>query len=140
METRFSWVYRKSGLAMLITSLTTCSAFLCCFGTPLPDTQAFGIFAAAVIAADYVFVMTMFCTAGLFCCRARSLLLLGWVSLAVGLGPFCVSVSLRRDRDHVLHRSHGLPQSLREEWNVQLQRAHAYGQLQVCLLSGELRL
>lgn len=63
METRFSWVYRKSGLAMLITSLTTCSAFLCCFGTPLADTQAFGLFAAAVIAADYIFVMTMFCTA-----------------------------------------------------------------------------
>jgi len=63
METRFSWVYRKSGLAMMITSLTTCAAFLCCFGTPLPDTQAFGLFAAAVIAADYIFVMTMFCTA-----------------------------------------------------------------------------
>ena len=63
METRFSWVYRKSGLAMMITSLTTCSAFLCCFGTPLADTQAFGLFAAAVIAADYIFVMTMFCTA-----------------------------------------------------------------------------
>jgi len=63
METRFSWVYRKSGLAMAITSLTTCSAFLCCFGTPLPSTQAFGLFAAAVIAADYILVMTMFCTA-----------------------------------------------------------------------------
>jgi hypothetical protein len=39
METRFSWVYRKSGLAMLITSVTTCVAFLCCFATPLSDTQ-----------------------------------------------------------------------------------------------------
>ena len=63
METRFSWVYRKSGLAMAITSLTTCSAFLCCLSTPLVDTQGFGLFAAAVIAADYIFVMTMFCTA-----------------------------------------------------------------------------
>jgi protein dispatched 1 len=63
METRFSWVYRKSGLAMLITSATTCAAFLCCFGTPLPDTQAFGIFAALVIAADYILVVTMYCTA-----------------------------------------------------------------------------
>jgi len=63
METRFSWVYRKSGLAMAITSLTTCSAFLCCLSTPLVDTQGFGLFAAAVIAADYMFVMTMFCTA-----------------------------------------------------------------------------
>ena len=43
METRFSWVYRKSGLAMLITSLTTCSAFLTCFGTPLPDTQVMSV-------------------------------------------------------------------------------------------------
>ena len=60
METRFSWVYRKSGLAMLITSLTTCSAFLCCFGTPLAGTQAFGLYAAAVIAVDYILVMTMF--------------------------------------------------------------------------------
>lgn len=63
METRFSWVYRKSGLAMLITSVTTCVAFLCCFATPLSDTQAFGLFAAAVIWADYMFVMSMFCTA-----------------------------------------------------------------------------
>ena len=39
METRFSWVYRKSGLAMMITSLTTCTAFLTCFATPLPETQ-----------------------------------------------------------------------------------------------------
>jgi len=63
METRFSWVFRKAGLAMLITSLTTCSAFLCCFATPISGTQAFGLFAAAVIAADFIFVMTMFCTA-----------------------------------------------------------------------------
>jgi len=63
METRFSWVYRKSGLAMAITSATTCAAFLTCFTTPLPDTQAFGVFAAVVIAADYIFVMTIFCTA-----------------------------------------------------------------------------
>jgi len=48
---------------MLITSLTTCSAFLCCFATPISGTQAFGLFAAAVIAADFIFVMTMFCTA-----------------------------------------------------------------------------
>ena len=34
METRFSWVYRKSALAMLISS-TTGGAFLCYFGTPL---------------------------------------------------------------------------------------------------------
>ena len=43
METRFSWVYRKSGLAMLITSLTTCFAFLTCFTSPLPDTQVMSV-------------------------------------------------------------------------------------------------
>ena len=61
--TRMTWVYRKSGLAMLITSTTTCAAFLCCLATPIPGTQAFGIFAALVILMDYFFVMTMFCTA-----------------------------------------------------------------------------
>jgi hypothetical protein len=63
METRFSWVYRKSGLAMFLTSLTTCLSFLCCFTSPLPDTQGFGLFALWVIAFDYILVMTMFCTA-----------------------------------------------------------------------------
>jgi len=61
--TRMSWVYRKAGLAMLITSATTCAAFLCCLATPIPGTQAFGIFAALVILFDYVFVMSMYCTA-----------------------------------------------------------------------------
>jgi predicted RND superfamily exporter protein len=62
LETRMSWVYRKSGLAMFITSFTTCAAFLCCLGTPIPSVQGFGVFAALVIAADYLLVMTMFCS------------------------------------------------------------------------------
>jgi len=61
LETRMSWVYRKSGLAMFITSFTTCAAFLCCLSTPIPSVQGFGVFAALVIAADYLLVMTMFC-------------------------------------------------------------------------------
>mmetsp|Transcript_49000 Transcript_49000/g.78955 ORF Transcript_49000/g.78955 Transcript_49000/m.78955 type:complete len:565 (+) Transcript_49000:121-1815(+) len=48
---------------MLITSTTTCAAFLCSLTTPIPGSQGFGIFAALVIAADYVLVMTLFCTA-----------------------------------------------------------------------------
>jgi len=48
---------------MLITSITTCAAFLCSLTTPIPGSQGFGIFAALVIAADYVLVMTLFCTA-----------------------------------------------------------------------------
>ena len=58
-----SWVYRKSGLAMFLTSLTTCLSFLCCFTSPLVDTMCFGLFALFVIAFDYVLVMTMYCTA-----------------------------------------------------------------------------
>jgi len=58
-----SYVYRRAGLAMMITSVTTCSAFLCCFSSPLAMTKSFGLFAALVIWFDYMLVMTMFCTA-----------------------------------------------------------------------------
>ena len=63
LETRMSWVYRRTGSAMLITSATTCCAFLCTLITPLPSIQSFGIFAAFVILVDYVLVMSLFCTA-----------------------------------------------------------------------------
>jgi predicted RND superfamily exporter protein len=63
METRMSWVYRRTGSAMAITSATTCAAFLCTLITPLASIQSFGIFAAFVILIDYVLVMTLFCTA-----------------------------------------------------------------------------
>lgn len=58
-----SWVYRRTGVAMAITSATTCAAFLCTLITPLTSIQSFGIFAAVVIFIDYVLVMTLFCTA-----------------------------------------------------------------------------
>jgi hypothetical protein len=48
---------------MLVTSATTCTAFLCCFTSPISEPQNFGLFAALVILMDYVLVMTMFCTA-----------------------------------------------------------------------------
>lgn len=63
LESRMSWVYRRTGSAMAITSATTCSAFLCTLVTPLVDIRSFGIFAAIVIFIDYVLVMTLFCTA-----------------------------------------------------------------------------
>jgi hypothetical protein len=63
LETRMSWVYRRTGTAMAITSATTCAAFLCTLITPLTSIQSFGIFAAFVIFIDYVLVMTLFCTA-----------------------------------------------------------------------------
>jgi len=48
LETRMSWVYRRTGTAMAITSATTCAAFLCTLITPLTSLQSFGIFAAVV--------------------------------------------------------------------------------------------
>jgi len=63
LETRMSWVYRRTGTAMAITSATTCAAFLCTLITPLVEIKSFGIFAACVIFIDYVLVMTLFCTA-----------------------------------------------------------------------------
>ena len=59
---RMSWVYRRAGLAMLITSLTTCSAFVAsALSSPIPELQNFGIFAACVILLDYLLVMTFLC-------------------------------------------------------------------------------
>lgn len=63
LETRMSWVYRRSGQAMAITSATTCSAFLCTIVSPIAGTRSFGLFAALVILFDYILVMTLFCTA-----------------------------------------------------------------------------
>jgi predicted RND superfamily exporter protein len=62
LETRLSWVYRRAGTAMAITSCTTCFAFLCTVTSPIADVASFGIFAALVILMDYALVMTLFCT------------------------------------------------------------------------------
>merc|ERR1712038_1522575 len=40
-EKRMDYVYRRSGLAMAITSATTCTAFLCTLITPIPVVKAF---------------------------------------------------------------------------------------------------
>jgi len=63
LESRMSWVYRRTGSAMAITSATTCFAFLSTLASPLAGMQAFGVFTALVIFIDYVLVMTLFCTA-----------------------------------------------------------------------------
>jgi len=62
-ETRMSWVYRRSGSAMLLTSITTCCAFLVTISFPIVGIRSFGIFAAFVIIFDYFLVMSLFCTA-----------------------------------------------------------------------------
>ena len=62
LVTRMSWVYRRAGLAMLITSLTTACAFVTtAMSAPIPTLQLFGIFAACVILFDYLLVMTFLC-------------------------------------------------------------------------------
>merc|ERR1719440_1288706 len=67
LQTRMSWVYRRAGLAMLITSCTTCAAFIAtAASSPIPTLQNFGIFAAAVIFFDYVLVMTFLCACVVF--------------------------------------------------------------------------
>jgi len=63
LESRMSYVYRRTGSAMALTSATTCFAFLSTLATPLAGMRAFGIFTALVIFIDYVLVMTLFCTA-----------------------------------------------------------------------------
>eukprot|EP00551_Chaetoceros_affinis_P010007 CAMPEP_0203669662 /NCGR_PEP_ID=MMETSP0090-20130426/5962_1 /ASSEMBLY_ACC=CAM_ASM_001088 /TAXON_ID=426623 /ORGANISM="Chaetoceros affinis, Strain CCMP159" /LENGTH=1171 /DNA_ID=CAMNT_0050534389 /DNA_START=203 /DNA_END=3718 /DNA_ORIENTATION=- len=64
LETRMSHVYRKSGSAMLLTSVSTCSAFIITtLASPIASTRSFGVFAAFVILFDYILVMTLFCTA-----------------------------------------------------------------------------
>ena len=63
LESRMSWVFRRSGSAMFVTSVTTCAAFLATLNTPLANVKSFGIFAALVILFDYVLVMTLYCAA-----------------------------------------------------------------------------
>eukprot|EP01082_Thalassiosira_pseudonana_P011165 g10693.t1 g10693 contig4:2350344-2354045(-) len=72
-ETRMSWVYRRTGTAMAITSATTCAAFLCTLITPLTSIQSFGIFAAFV--ATFVQVPLHRLVMGV--------LFLAWISIAI---------------------------------------------------------
>merc|ERR1719440_1980070 len=66
LTTRMSWVYRRAGMAMLITSCTTCAAFIAtAASSPIPTLQNFGIFAALVIFFD-VLVMTFLCACVVF--------------------------------------------------------------------------
>jgi len=63
LEVRMSWVYRRAGLAMLITSLTTAAAFVAtAASSPIPTLQNFGVFAALVVLIDYALVMTWLCS------------------------------------------------------------------------------
>eukprot|EP00966_Prymnesium_polylepis_P037245 864699-Prymnesium_polylepis.2 len=64
LVTRLSWVYRRAGMAMLITSLTTALAFItsAAMTANMASFLAFGIFAGIMIFVDYTLVMTWFCS------------------------------------------------------------------------------
>jgi hypothetical protein len=60
LVTRLSWVYRRAGLAMLITSLTTCASFIAtAASSSMPDLQNFGIFTALVSSVVYLHSHTL---------------------------------------------------------------------------------
>ncbi|KAK3092390.1 hypothetical protein FSP39_002236 [Pinctada imbricata] len=59
---RLSDAYKKSVLSMFITSLTTCSAFLCSAISPLLATRSFGVFSAMLIIYNYLSVIIYFPT------------------------------------------------------------------------------
>ena len=65
LETRMSWVFRRSGWAMLLTSTTTCAAFIGTLISPIVSTRSFEIYAAFVIIFDYLLVISLF----LYLCR-----------------------------------------------------------------------
>ncbi len=60
LKTRMNWVYRRASSAMLVTSLTTCAAFVATALSPLDGIKSFGIFSAMVIWVDYILVITWF--------------------------------------------------------------------------------
>jgi predicted RND superfamily exporter protein len=62
-ETRMNWVLCRSGSAMLVTSATTCAAFLSTLISPIAGTRSFGLFAALVVLFDYILVMSLYCSA-----------------------------------------------------------------------------
>eukprot|EP00435_Cladocopium_sp_Y103_P058529 s86_g20.t1 len=60
---RFVWAYRRSAMAMMVTTLTTCGSFAIGATSPLPLVQSFCIFAAVVVLVDYLFCISFFAAA-----------------------------------------------------------------------------
>nr|KAG5700686.1 hypothetical protein BaRGS_029051 [Batillaria attramentaria] len=63
---RLNEAYRKSVISMLVTSLTTMTAFVANALSPLLATRSFGIFAAILVGIDYLSVITFFPTIVIF--------------------------------------------------------------------------
>jgi len=60
---RFAWAYRRSFKAMAITTATTCGSFVIGAASPLPQVQAFCVFAAVVVLVDWLFCVSLFASA-----------------------------------------------------------------------------
>eukprot|EP00931_Biecheleriopsis_adriatica_P042517 TRINITY_DN2423_c0_g1_i3.p1 TRINITY_DN2423_c0_g1~~TRINITY_DN2423_c0_g1_i3.p1 ORF type:complete len:948 (+),score=196.93 TRINITY_DN2423_c0_g1_i3:428-2845(+) len=76
-STRFTWAYRRSFHAMLVTTATTCGSFVIGAFSPLPQVSAFCVFAAVVVFVDWVFCISFFASSvmvyeryfkGMACC------------------------------------------------------------------------
>jgi hypothetical protein len=60
LQTRFAWTFRRAALAMLTTTATTAICLAATAVSPMGQMQAFGIFTALAIVADYIMVITFF--------------------------------------------------------------------------------
>lgn len=59
LDKRLSWVLRRAGGAMLVTTLTTSSSFFANIISPISALKGFGLFTGMVVMADY-FLMLLF--------------------------------------------------------------------------------
>lgn len=57
---RMCWTWRRASMTMLVTSVTTCGAFLATGISRIAPIAAFGIWAACLIAANYILVISYF--------------------------------------------------------------------------------
>ena len=60
LSSRFAWTFRRAALAMLTTTATTAICLGATAASPMGQMQAFGIFTALAIIADYIMVITFF--------------------------------------------------------------------------------
>ena len=60
MNRRMALTYRRASKAMLVTSLTTASAFLVTGFSDIMPISAFGILSATLILANYLLVISMY--------------------------------------------------------------------------------
>ena len=57
MNLRMSYTYRKAGLAMLETSITTMASFIATGMSPIMPIVSFGMFSAIVVCVNYIMII-----------------------------------------------------------------------------------